>query len=170
MLLKVVFIVPICSNKPVFRKIVIYCSTFCNNKLQWQNFMRSVQKKIYSAIRRCRNKPGFIATRDLHSFAQSEKFLGDPSSSPFVLQDINWKSSFIATLYEVFWEYGSTNNSWSELAEFDARVLRLVVRWYLVRCFAAWRGLIWIRGKKWHLDFVVLLRICWFIWRLNANH
>ena len=76
--------------------------------------MRSVQKKIYSATRRCRNKPGFIATRDLHSFAQSEKFLGDPSSSPFVLQDINWKSSFIATLYEVFWEYGSTNNSWIE--------------------------------------------------------
>ena len=44
-------IVPICNNKPVFPKIVIYCYAFWNNKLKWQNF---------DSWDRCRKK--FIAT------------------------------------------------------------------------------------------------------------
>ena len=68
MVCKVWFIGSFWSNKPGFSIILIYWIKKCYNKLKWKDLTWSVQKKIYSNIGRCCNKPLFIATCDLHRF------------------------------------------------------------------------------------------------------
>ena len=73
MVCKVWFIGSFCCNKPGFSIILIYWIKKCYNKLKWKESTWSVQKKIYSNIGRCCNKPLFIATCDLHRFCTKWK-------------------------------------------------------------------------------------------------